>query len=232
MDDNIEVIIGSAAFDVPADNYEEFDQEIDPAKLGEKLVQSNTLKGIDREFQFYLPDQLLLSLAKKKKSQAKKFRVNLAWLSSEPIHHKVIVWKWLYAALACAALAALFIFFAINQTLKFEYGMAGGTVFLTAASIFTLTFVYHMRNEYIFQSHFGHARLFLMENKKPDQAKFDNFFIHLQQAIDKAQAGIAVSDRLVGELKMCRRLRDEGIIDDKIYTMARTAIFKHKQYKT
>jgi len=89
-----------------------------------------------------------------------------------------------------------------------------------------------MRNEYIFKSHFGGARLFLIENKKPDQKKFDSFFISLQQAIYKSKARISVSDRLVGELKMCRRLRDEGIIDDKTYTVARTAIFKHEQYKT
>jgi len=232
MGNQEEVIIANAIFDAQADNYEEFDQEIDPAKLGDKLVQANTLKGTVREFQYYSSDHLLLSLVKKKKAEATKFRVNLAWLSSEPVHNKVIVWKWLYGAMASAALMSLFIFFIVNETIKPEYSLIAGTISLTASLIFSLIFIYQMRNEYIFKSHFGNARLFLMENKKPDQEKFDSFFIKLQQAIDQSKTKISVSDRLVGELKMCRRLRDEGIIDDETYTIARTAIFKHEQYKT
>ncbi len=227
-----EVIIASAAYDVPADNYEEFELEIDPAKLGDKLVQTNTLKGTAREFQFYSDRHLLLNLVKKKNAEAIKFRVDLAWLSSEPIHNKVIVWRWLFAALAATALMGLFIFLAINEKIRPEYSIVAGTVSLTAALIFLLIFIYQIRNEYIFTSQFGGARLFLIENKKPEQEKFDEFFIRLQQTIDKSKTRIPVSERLVGELKMCRRLRDEGIIDDKSYTFARTTIFKHDQYKT
>ncbi len=89
-----------------------------------------------------------------------------------------------------------------------------------------------MRDEYVFKSQFGGAKIFLIENKKPEQSTFDSFYIQLQQSIEKAKVGISVSDRLVGELKMCRRLRDENIINDDAYTVARTAIFKHEQYKT
>ena len=231
MQDEEEVIIASAAFDVPADNYEEFDLEIDPAKLGNKLVQADTLKGTVREFQFYSNSHLLLSLVKKKKAEAKKFRVNLAWLSSGPAHNKVIAWKWFFAALASAAVVALLIFLTMNETLKLEISAIAATISLTASIIFSLIFVYQMKNEFIFRSHFGGADIFLIENKKPEQAEFDKFFINLQSAIDKSKTKISVSDRLLGELKMCRRLRDEGIIDDETYTRARTIIFKHKQYK-
>ena len=51
-----EVIISGIPLDVPSDNYDEFDQEIDPAKLGKKLVQQNTLKGTEREFRVTLGD--------------------------------------------------------------------------------------------------------------------------------------------------------------------------------
>ena len=231
MQDEEEVIIASAAFDVPADNYEEFDLEIDPAKLGDSLQQTNTLKGTVREFQFYSNSHLLLSLVRKKKAEAKKFRVNLAWLSSEAVHNKVIVWKWFFAALASAALLGLLIFLTMNDTLKPGISAIAGTISLTASIIFSLIFVYHMKNEFVFKSHFAGTGIFLIENKKPEQAEFDRFFINLQQTIDKSKTKLSVSDRLVGELKMCRRLRDEGIINDKAYTRARTIIFKHKQYK-
>lgn len=224
-----EVIISGIPLDVPSDNYEEFDQEIDPAKLGAKLVQKNTLKGIEREFQPYSDTHLLLKVRKKKKQQ--DYHVNLAWLSPQPKHNKVIIWKWLYGALGAAAVASLFIFLAVEEILRLEYSAVAATVTLTASLILGLIFVYKMQDEYIFTSTFGKIDMFLIENKKPSQEAFDSFFINLQQSIESAKKNIPVTDRLVGELKMCRRLRDEGIIDDEKYTIARTAIFKHEQYQ-
>ncbi len=165
MHDEDEVIIASAAYDVPADNYEEFDQEIDAKKLGDTLLQRNTLKGTVRELQFYSDSYLLLSIVKKKNAKAEKFRVNLACLSSEPIHQKIIVWKWLFAALLAAALSGLFIFFAIDETIRPIYSIVASTISLTASLILSLIFIYQMRNEYIFISQFGGASLFLIENK-------------------------------------------------------------------
>ena len=232
MENNREVIFASAVFDAPADNYEEFDQEIDPAKLGEKLIQTNTLKGTRREYQLYTSSYLLLNFVERKRAKEKKFRVSLAWLSSEPEHNKVIIWKWLYAVFGAGALAGLSLYLGISETVKPLYCLLAGTITVTIALICCLIFVYLMRDEFIFTSRYGHAKLFLIENKKPAQQEFDRYFIMLQQAIDKAQTHMSVPDRLVGELKMCRRLRDEGIINDESYTTARTAIFKHDQYKS
>jgi len=227
-----EVIFTSAVYDVHADNYEEFDQEIDPGKLGEKLVQTNTLKGTRREYQLYGGNHLLLNSVERERAKEKHFRVNLACITSEPEHNKVIVWKWLYAALGAGVLAALGVYLGISETVKPVYSLVAGTITVTASLICALIFVYLMRDEFIFKSRYGSAKLFLMENKKPSQQEFDRYFISLQQAIERAQSKIPVSDRLVDELKMCRRLRDEGIIDDEAYTIARTAIFKHEQYKS
>ena len=227
-----EVILANAILEVPADNYEEFEQEIDPAKLGKKLVQTNTLKGTRRQYQLYGSNYLLLDFKEKKRALEKQFCVNLSWLSSEPERNKVIVWKWLYAALGTAALAAVFIYLGVAEILDPVYSMIAGSITIAATLIFSLIFVYLMRDEFIFKSRYGDARLFLLENKKPSQQEFDRYFISLQQTIDRAQSNISIPDRLVGELKMCRRLRDEGIIDDEAYTIARTAIFKHEQYKS
>ena len=224
-----EVIISGTPLDVPSDNYEEFDQEIDPNKLGKKLVQQNTLKGTEREFQPYADKHLLLDI--KQKNKQTSYRVSLAWLSPQPRHNKVIIWKWLYAALGAAAVTGLFILLAVQDVLKLEYSAVAGTVSLSASLILGLIFIYKMQDEFIFTSTFGKIDMFLIENKKPSQDEFDSFFINLQQNIERAKKNIPVSERLVGELQMCRRLRDEGIIDDDAYTAARTAIFKHKQYQ-
>ena len=227
-----EVIIASNALDVPADNYEEFDLEIDPAKLGEKLIQENGFKGTRREFQFYANNYLFVNSLEKKKKSEKNYRVNLPLLSSEPAHNKVIVWKWLCFALLTALVACTSIYLAIEKIIHPDYCLVAGIITSSLTLIFFLAFIYYMRDEYTFESYFGNAKLFLIENKKPNQQKFDDFFIHLQQTIDATQSVLSISDRLIAELKMCRRLRDEGIINDETYTRVRTTIFKHKQYKT
>ena len=186
-----EVIISNAAFDVAADNYEEFDQEIDAARLGNKIVQSNVLKGSIREYQFYAPQYLLLNFIEKKKTKARVFRTNLAWLSSEPEHNRIIVWKWLYATFSATTLLGLSMFLASEDIVDFIYCMVAGTISLTMASICFLIFIYQMRDEFIFKSHFGNARLFLIENKKPDHASFEKFFMKLQQSIVKSKKNIS-----------------------------------------
>ncbi|MCW8923196.1 MAG: hypothetical protein OQK69_06150 [Gammaproteobacteria bacterium] len=231
MHDDNEIIIENAALDVSSDNYEEFDQELDSSKFEEKLVQENALKGILREYQIYASKYLLLNFREGKKAPEKKFRINLAYISSEPEHNKIIKWNWLYGALATTALFCLFIFLAVKDIVDLKYCLIGGAITLIAAVICSLIFVYLMRDEYIFKSQFGGIKLFLMDNIKPNQKDFDQFFIVLQRAIDKAQSSSSIANRLVDELKMCRRLKDEGIIDNEAYIAARTAIFKHKQYK-
>ncbi len=227
-----EVIISdSAVFDMQADNYEDFDQEIDKKKLEPEFTQENTQKGTLRKYQLYAQTHLFLNFTEKQ-AKAKKFHVNLAWLSSEPEHSKVIVWKWLYIALAAVALTGLSIYLSMAQLVQPEYCLIAGITTSTVALISGLIFIYCMRNEFIFKSFYGDARLFLVENKKPDQGTFDSFYIDLQRSIDNAKSALSVTERLVGELKMCRRLRDEGVIDDKAYTTARTKIFKHEQYKS
>ncbi|MDT8451308.1 MAG: hypothetical protein RQ936_01025 [Gammaproteobacteria bacterium] len=231
MNNNNEIIIESAAFDVSSDNYESFDQAFDPSKLGEKLVQENARKGTVREYQLYASRHLLLNFTGKKKAAGKKFRVNLAYVSAEPAHIKVIQWNWLYGVLVSAALLGLFIFLGIEEVFNLEYCLIGAAITSTTSAISTLIFIYLMRDEYIFRSRFGNIELFLMDNGKPNQKEFDEFFTRLRDAIKHVQLKQSVADGLVEELKMCRRLKDEGIIDEARYTLARTAIFKHKQYQ-
>jgi len=226
-----EVIITSDALDVPTDNYEEFDQEIDPSKLGSKLTQIDRLKGTCREYQRYANNYILLNFLEKKNTAKKSYRLNLAWLSSEPTHNKVIVWQWLILAILTALLTAVSFYAMTEKLFNPDYCLIAGIITLAATLIFLLIFVNCMRDEYIFNSYFGDAKLFLIENKKPDQQSFDSFFITLQRTIEQTQSALSISERLIGELKMCRRLRDEGIINDEAYTIARTTIFKHKQYK-
>ena len=232
MQDEDEIVIENSVAEALPDNYEEFDHELDPAKFGDKLVQENTLKGTVREYQIYASKYLLLSFIEGKKAAEKKFRINLTYISPEPEHKKVIVWNWLYGALAAAVLFGLFILFAVKEVINLEYCLLGGAISLTIAAICTLIFIYLMRDEYIFKSQFGNIDLFLIDNGKPNQKDFDQFFIVLQQIMDKSQSEMSVANRLVDELKMCRRLKDEMIIDEPAYTAARTAIFKNKQYQS
>jgi hypothetical protein len=226
-----ELVIKDQGFYVPADNYEDFDEKLDPAKLGERFVQTNPLKGSIRGYQYYANSYLLLNLVEKKHARVKNFRVKLNCLSAEPEHYKVIIWKWLYNALAAGILAILSFAMAITTDIvKPEYLGVAGTVASTIMLILILIFFYQMRDEYIFKSRFGGVKLFVIENRKPDPETFNRFLSALEINIINAQSKSPIRDSLVNELKMCRRLRDESIIDDETYTAARTVIFKHEKY--
>ncbi|MDH3342245.1 MAG: hypothetical protein OEM07_00820 [Gammaproteobacteria bacterium] len=231
MHNEDEIIISGGPLEGVSDNYDEFDEQLQPEKLGAQLIQENSRKGTLRKYQFYGPNYLLLDFSGKSKSSVKKYCISLSFLSSEPEHFKLIVWNWLYGALAGAALLILFITLAVYKILSAESSFIAGSIALTVTLICALIFVYLKRNEYIFKTEFGSVPLFCLENSKPDQKSFDIFFVSLQQAIDSQKTKIPVADRLIGELKMCRRLKDEGIIDEASYTAAMTSIFKHKQYK-
>lgn len=232
MEEYEEVIVAGSAADVSTDNYEEFDLEINPEKLGETLVQKNTLKGTFRQFQFYARNNLLLNIIDKKSAPEKKFQINLAWLSAEPQHNKIVIWKWLAIAICCAIASGAIAYMATQEMLKLEYCYVIGSITTSLTLVFILLFIYCMRDEYIFKSYFGDAEIFLIDNKKPNLHAFDDFYLKIQQTIDKTHNAISITDRLVGELKMCRRLRDAGIINDETYTRVRTVIFKHKEYKS
>ncbi len=226
---NEEVIVANAALGFGDDNYDEFDAELNPAKLGESLLQVNSLKAVNHRFQLYDGKHLLIDVEHKKKRR--QFRVDLALLNAEPVHHRVIEWKWLAISLAGICILVLAIFLVVRQLLGVEIGIALGVVGLGDALLFFAIFLYRMQDDYIFHSRFGGARLFVMENKKPDLRQFEDFLGMLEQRIHKLWRNITIEAALISELKMCRRLRDTQIINEASYTRARTAIFRHERYK-
>jgi hypothetical protein len=230
-----EVIIATVPYDINpdnADNYEEFNEHVDPAKLGSHFTQINTLKGSIRKFQYYGPDRLLLNVIKDKHNHDRKFQVNLACLSTDMEHVKSFPRKWLYSALSSLLLTVACLILAYNiLSIEPLYLATAGLISFTGTLVFALLFVYHYQDEYIIKSRFGNINLFVVENRKPSPEVFRQFFNGLQQRITAAHAESPVSDSLVNELKMCRRLRDQNILDEESYTRARTAVFRHEQYK-
>lgn len=224
-----EVIVANAVLG-GHENYEEFDQQIDADKLGEKLVQTNRQKGSLRELQLYDHRYLLISDGDIDGANTRKYRVNLSWVSAEPTHERFIDWKWLYLSIAMGSITSVFVILAVLGELTMDYAMIGGTISLTLTALTTLIFLYRRRDEFTFRGYYGGAGLFLMENRRPTQRIFDAFFVGLQQAIDHSKQNMGTAERLVGELKMVRRLRDEGVIDNREYESTRALIFKHESY--
>ena len=147
-----ELVIHGTAFDVPSNNYEDFNQELDQNKLGAKLIQKNPLKGSLREYQYYDSRFLVLNFVDRKHAKAKNFRVNLACLKATPEHYRVFVWKWLYGAIAAGILAILSVYLTTLQSVRPEYGLAAASITLSTSLICLLTFIYQKRDEYIFRT--------------------------------------------------------------------------------
>ena len=71
-----------------------------------------------------------------------------------------------------------------------------------------------------------------MSNHKSGSKEFDLFLVRLREHIKSAQDRLTMHQRLVGELKELRRIRDEGKISNEQYESARNVIFKHEAFQS
>jgi hypothetical protein len=70
-----------------------------------------------------------------------------------------------------------------------------------------------------------------LEYNKPNRQEFEAFTDRLEAYIRKAQSsGMSTQQRLAGELKDIRRLKEAGLLSEETYANSRTLIFKHKEF--
>ena len=70
-----------------------------------------------------------------------------------------------------------------------------------------------------------------LDFNKPGRYEFEAFTDRLEAYIRKAQSsGLNNRQRLAGELKDTRRLKEAGLLSEETYANSRALIFKHKEF--
>lgn len=212
------------------------DSEIVPEKITHEYVQRNTVKGLLREFSLF--DNIYLycsfkyfNLKKFKSKQLQKHRIDLTYIDPKPSSSVRIVWKWLLWCMVSIAASVLVVYVGVFSDLSFSHQamLPVGILLGTFGFVSILLFYYKSYNNVIYRSYVGRVVLIELAHRPRDN-DYKNFIGVLEENIYKAQRrnGITIKDRLIGEMKDMRRLRDAGVISEKGYKQAQTRIFDHE----
>ncbi len=214
-----------------ADNYEAFEEKLDPRQLQPAFIQDDWLKGRFRKYEIYNKHYLFQTIKHYRDKECKTYRLNLAWLDPKPETVEIIAWRWVSTALATAVWALLLFYMAYSGADKDEY-VASATILMGTVTVIALCLLLYSReNKLVFNSYLSNVPLIEIDRNKPDKATFDNFVHDLRNGIYAGWQHKDIQQMLVGEIRELRRLRDIGIISEATYLNARSAIFNHREYQ-
>ena len=207
------------------------DAHLKPERINIEYVQEQRFKGVRRSFKIFNDTQLYYSLKSFMNKDNKKHRINLSYVSTQPERECVVAWRWLSTAAATIVWSMLLLYVGLYTQYKADFIVIVGVLLGTFSMLAMLIFYYRTQDRLIFKSFVGNIPLFEVSNHKPGNREFDTFMASLRKHIEQGQESMSMHQRLVGELKDLRRIRDEGTISNEQYEAARGIIFKHKAYQ-
>ena len=208
------------------------DAHLKPEHINVAFVQEQKFKGVRRTFKIFNDTQLHYTLKSFRHKDNKKHRVNLSYVSDQPERECTVAWRWLSTSFATLVWSMLLLYVGLFTQFKADYIVIVGVLLGTFSMISMLTFYYRTQDKLIYRSFVGNIPLFEVSNHKPGNREFDLFMEKLRQHIKLAQDKLSMHQRLVGELKDLRRIRDEGKISNEQYESARNIIFKHEAFQS
>lgn len=209
------------------------DADIVVKKINCKYKQKDIIKGNVNSFILFNDIYLFCLITLNHKKQP-KYRLDLSFFDAKPGRSFSIAKKSLISGVL---LLLLTIFAPPDITLPFL--SSAGLSFLTlsllsgAAAFGFLLFAYlKSYSKLVFRSYASRVPLLTFSHKST-QKNYKKFVSALQKSIMLAhkQNGITLQDRLVGEMKDLRRLKNAGVIKEGVYNQAQAAILTHKHYK-
>jgi len=214
---------------VLVDHFEEDEDEI--REVHAKFVQDSRFKGIRRDFTIFNKCQLLQSLQSFKNKRGNTHRINLKFVRQVPERHRQFAWRSLQVSGLGFVLAAIPACIWYFTEFKSIYLLVASLLFFVAGLIALLLFFYRSRDTYVYRSIAAGVPLIELDFNKPNRQEFEAFTDRLENYIRQAQSsGLNNQQRLAGELKDIRRLKEAGLFSEEIYANSRTLIFKHKEF--
>lgn len=161
-------------------------------------------------------------------------RVNLTYLDPKPERLVHIAWDWFFNGLAAISWAFVIIYVGeyANFTISHDAMLPVGILLGTFGVIAFILFYYKTQDKILYRSYIGRVPVLELLHRPRNKA-YNNFIDVFEAAIYKAQHRnrMSMRYRLVGELKLLRRMKETGSIANADYENARSEIFKHKEYE-
>ena len=188
--------------------------------------QRNSL-GFD--VQVKLVDGRELQWARNGKKKKESFSVDILSLQDKSKKTFSIAWKWLISCVGfflvmLALLKFLPAYLGENKNLYLGIILLVGLV----GTIYSLIkFLKNTSKKQIFYSRNAHVPIVILCANKPSKKTFSSFINSIENRITKFRNHMDIDNekQLTGEMKMLRRLSDDGVISKKDYEKAKEKLF-------
>ena len=190
------------------------------------LKQRNSL-GFD--IQIKLVDGRELQVVRNGKKIKHVYSVDILSLQDKSKKTFFIAWKWLIAGISFF-LFTLLMLKVLPAYLGNNKNLYLGIILLAGVLGGILCFVQfwkHTSKKQIFHSRNAHVPIIELNAGKPSKEIFSAFVNAIEQRIKKFRDHMTIAEdkQLIGEMKMLRRLSDDGVISKKEYENAKTKLF-------
>jgi len=170
-----------------------------------------------------------LQVFNKSKNAEQVYSIDVLSLQDKSKKILFIAWKWIIASFGFFLVMLLLLKIAPNY-LDSNKNLFLGIILLvgTASSIFCFTrFWKNTSTKQIFYSRNAHVPIIILNAGNPSKETFSSFIDAVEKRIKKFRKHMNVSEdkQLTGEMKMLRRLCDNGIITKKSYEGAKAKLF-------
>lgn len=193
----------------------------------EFILKQRNKSGLD--FQIKLVDGRELQIINKSKKINQAYSIDILSLADKSEKIFFIAWKWLIASLSFFLIMLLLLkilpgFLDANKNIYLGSVLLLGVV----GSIFCfMKFLKNTSRKQVFYSRNALVPIVTLSLGNPSKKEFSNFIDAIENRIKKFRSHMDVSNekQLTGEMKMLRRLCDDGIINKNVYEGAKEKLF-------
>ena len=183
--------------------------------------------GYIKEVQIHDGQEILVNLIAGKKK--KSYKVHLLALANKGKSKFNISWPWLWCILIC--IVVLGIFSVVKQYISLENQLLELAIYFACAAgiilgLVMLALKFSLKRIYF--SRIANIPILDIEINKPNRKSYKSFVSALEQHINKMQAAynLKADQQLAGEIRMLRRLSQDGIVSQAAYDKAKGKLFK------
>lgn len=197
--------------------------------MAEKELVLNQKDPLGFDVKVKLVDGRELQYFKKGKNINQSYSIDILSLQDKSKKVFVIAWKPLFTSFIIFSVTLLLLKFlpAYLAENKNMYLAAILVVGLIVSFIFLMKFWKNTTLMQIFYSRNARVPIIILRAGKPSKKYFSSFIASLEKRISQFRSHMEVDEdkQLTGEIKMLRRLSDDGIVSKKDYEKAKSKLF-------
>ena len=193
----------------------------------EYVLKQRNVSGCN--LQIKLVDGRELQVLSKSKRSEKSYSVDILSLQDESKKVVLIAWKWLLYSIGFF-LIMLLLLKVLPSFLNADKNLYLGIILATGVIGSLVSFFLFWKKsskKQIFYSRNANVPIVILGAGNPSKKLLSDFVSNVEKRIKKFRSHMDIDDekQLTGEMKMLRRLSDQGVISKKDYENAKTKLF-------